>query len=812
MRLCSVISTALLFGHVFAINNDPWEEAQTLMFKMHKKTDVIKDQPRDIVGGNDISVYIPVNYNDSQEEDHYSAFWNNTDNKESQHLYHLLLESSTNHNNTEATKTLAEMHFYSNYGIPHNKMFAFHFLNRYNEMTEHQDAEMLFQQAVAYATGLFGTIPVDSAKALLYYQRSARLGNLKAKQVLAYKYYSGINVPRDFNRALILYKDIAEELRSTFSEEEWLYHFPYDESFSVRIPDFKDGLLGTGLSRTSISTYRRKAARPDITSSVLTSINNGKIVLKFGSMDTSNPFAVDETEDSDNRLVDIYYTAADDYTGTYTTDRNVSRAMMILEATYQQFDEEVGYLDNLQRFFYGKCLDLLGHIYFTGEAQEQPNIVLAEKMLKRAALVVEAASSVKSSANIDLGLISQYFLHNDTRAIEHYKLGRDKTSNNGIVEYQLAKLSEKYPEKFLGDPYTLKQYAASKGFLPAKYEFALLAEKGEKRMYNCEDTAYRYKAFVEYNEGIMTPHLKTAFNELLLGNTESALWLYAQAAEQGYETAQVSAAYLLYQTPYELEDAPTISDDRKLTAVTYYSRAFKQGNIDAGVVAGDVYYSLSQYEKAFSLYQGAALKFSSQAIWNLGYMYEYGLGVPMDFHLAKRYYDQVLEHNDKLYLAIKLNVVKLQVKSFVHRVFGQDALPYAQFEKCRVWFFQTLRSLKEAVDGADYLWFLHSPHSTGPDKMRKVVIESGNDNIDGDDSVGEGIFPGLGIVSDDIMTLVVICLFLFGSFIIRNLIAARGWNVQLNGVQLNGGGNPPQDQAQANPMPRGNFNVQIFAI
>ena len=38
----------------------------------------------------------------------------------------------------------------------------------------------------------------------------------------------------------------------------------------------------------------------------------------------------------------------------------------------------------------------------------------------------------------------------------------------------------------------------------------------------------------------------------------------------------------------------------------------------------------------------AGLHPSAQALFNMGYMHEYGLGVPMDYHLAKRYYDEAL--------------------------------------------------------------------------------------------------------------------------------------------------------------------------
>ena len=45
----------------------------------------------------------------------------------------------------------------------------------------------------------------------------------------------------------------------------------------------------------------------------------------------------------------------------------------------------------------------------------------------------------------------------------------------------------------------------------------------------------------------------------------------------------------------------------------------------------------SRYERAAGYYQTAAdTQTSAMAYWNLGYMYENALGVPRDWHLAKR--------------------------------------------------------------------------------------------------------------------------------------------------------------------------------
>lgn len=821
MKISACVTSWLLIGPLYVAAKDPWPQANEIMLKLVKRPDPIRDQPPEIVNTKDISFYTPIDYYEDQAERNYKLFWDEKADPLQKKLYQLLTESSNEYNNINATYTLSQMHLYRNYGIPDNKTLAFHYLDKYNNLTEHTVSETLFQQAVAYSTGLFGAIPVDSAKGVLFYQRAARLGDLHAKQVLANKYYNGINVPRDFNRALILYREIADQLKARYTDDQWSFQLPYEESFNVRLSDFEEGLLGPGLNSVPLSTSRKKSARPDITSSVLTNINGGHVVLRFRSMDRANAFSVDEGGESDDQLVDIFYTALDEYRGTYTKDRDVQKARLILEATFKEYDADVGYLDNLQRFFYGKCLDLLGHIYFTGESLEKPDILLAEKYLRRSILVVETTSTVKSSANIDLGLIYQYYYYNDKKAIEFYRRGRKNDINNGIVEYQLSHLTEQYPDLITSDSFMLMKDANSRGYLPAKYEFSKMAELGVKEKFNCEETAYSYKSFVEENESIMAPQLRVAFNELLLGNTEVALWAYAQAAEQGYEMAQISAAYLLYQIPYKLDNPPNTTNARKLAAITYYARAFKQDNIDAGVVAGDVYYDMGKYEKAFSIYHSAAKRYSSQAIWNLGYMYEYGLGVPVDYHLAKRYYDLVLEYNSKSYLAVKLNVAKLKIKTFLIWLIGEDRFPHAKFDQIRMKAFNLLKTGKYLLNSC-YNWTIYKDQSDAGFRIpHKTVVESGFDTMRGfdhDDNDNKSFLENLGFYSEDIFSLVFVVIFFFGSFFLRHLAARRGWNMQVNGIQV-GQGNQNRDEGNNNandgeiqPQIFGNFNVQIFAI
>jgi SEL1 protein len=141
----------------------------------------------------------------------------------------------------------------------------------------------------------------------------------------------------------------------------------------------------------------------------------------------------------------------------------------------------------------------------------------------------------------------------------------------------------------------------------------------------------------------------------------------------------------------------TPSNDTAKLALTQWTRAAAQRNIDALVKVGDYFYhglgvsddaESTRYEKAARYYQSAVdTQMSALAMWNLGWMYENGVGVPQvrgpeyvcdyhplihcqDFHLAKRHYDLALETNSEAYVPVMLSLGKLYLRSFWHTLMG----------------------------------------------------------------------------------------------------------------------------------------------
>lgn len=810
---------------------DPWDEVSSFLQGKLRKLDVTNPNAYDMNDNEqDATFYVSMDYHEEEERSEYESVWQyyneNSDQDWHKSVYDKLLVSADQFNNTEAMYKLSQINLWGQYGYPHNKSIAFQYLQKFNDMTSYENSSALFDLAVAYSTGLFGTLPVDVARGLLYFQRSARLGDLKAKQVLAYRYFSGYSVARDVDKALLLYKEIAEEIKKKYSEEQWNMVFPYIESYIVRIPDFDEGLLGKGLSTVPLSVRRKKTTRPPFAGSSnlkpIGDVGYGEVVMQFKfNAGNGNPgsFVISDSEHED-RLVELFYTAWDLYKGTYTRGRDCDKAKRLLLQVYKTYDAEVKYMDNLQKFFYVKSLDLLAHMYFTGEGFERPNVQAALDLFDRSEKILEGAEISRTASEVDKGLISQYYFNNTLGALKHYKKAKESGNAHGILFYQLGKLSEKNPELKIGDPYLYMQEASSQQYLPAQYEFAKMVESNELRKYSVEDITRLYKAFVEENENIMAPHLRLGFSELLGGSSEVSLYAYAQAAEQGYEAAQISAAYLLYQLPYKFDDPPETTIERKTMAISYYTRAFKQGNTDAAVVAGDIYFQMKNYTKALSLYQSAALKFSAQALWNIGYMYEHGLGVEKDFHLAKRFYDQILEHNQKLYFAVKASVMKLQLKSWFMWLNGKelDNISIDQEQESTVVrpFFDRLVQLLKNL----------SRETRGDNKKKnqhRILKEK--------KTPSQGIMERFGLQTEDLLTMVCV-LIIFAISMFFRTVAPRGqWNVRINGVNIAGGnalgeeGNPENEneeddenddegraRARNNFGFGNNFDVQVFAI
>ena len=89
---------------------------------------------------------------------------------------------------------------------------------RHAQLTGNSTSQSML--AFFYATGYKDTVPIDQAKALLYYTFAAHTGEKGAQMALGYRFWAGIGVNDDCKQALDWYRaaaDICEKIPLFFN-------------------------------------------------------------------------------------------------------------------------------------------------------------------------------------------------------------------------------------------------------------------------------------------------------------------------------------------------------------------------------------------------------------------------------------------------------------------------------------------------------------------------------------------------------------------------------------------------------------------
>ncbi|GMM34489.1 ubiquitin ligase complex subunit [Saccharomycopsis crataegensis] len=322
---------------------------------------------------------------------------------------------------------------------------------------------------------------------------------------------------------------------------------------------------------------------------------------------------------------------------------------------------------------------------------------------------------------------------------------------------------------------TYLQQAAYSGSNNALYDLARLYEADFASGLSCTEIVKIYKSFVEKLEN-KVGNLDWALQRVLIEDYENAILSYSIAAEMGIETAQSSVASLLWQPKRSIDRVlelaleesvndkslesessmasnssllKNLAESRLHMAANYLTKSSQQQNIDSSVLLGDMYYynllnssNLSTEDngpgKAAAFYQLSSLQQSSQASWNLGYMYENGIGVEKDFHLAKRYYDLALVNHPEASLPVQLSLIKLGFKKWLYGLCGWEVSNQNdEVEIKKTWgdWWETLvsqrRGWNEILEGSDDATRSDSDNNLG------TLMDEGNDQIEGELTASE---------------------------------------------------------------------------
>ena len=559
-----------------------------------------------------------------------------------------LLEGAARNNNSDAMFLLAEMNFYGNYTHPRNYKQAFRRYHDLSSLTGNSTAQ--YMVGFMYATGIGEAVERNQAKALMYHTFAAGDGNTRSEMTTAFRHHSGIGTPRNCNEAVQYYKRVADKaIAYSRSGPPGGLAIQRD---AYRLADEEGGVYGEGASAVSSGAYANKAAvNSDQNAAFEDVLEYLDLMSRKG--DLTATFSLGRLH----------------YDGTRKMKRNLRTArayFMIVARKHWAKDGSVLSDDN-HGVIASKAAAYLGRIFLRGEGTEQ-SFEKALTWFKRGLANGDAA------CQYELGLMSLhgYGVRKDpVIAASYFKAAAEQDSS--AAQVQLGKL-------FLdqGDVPAATRYfelAVRHAHIEAFYHLAELSNNGIGRERSCGLATVYYKAVGEKAEAIHSSfeEANRAYED---GDKETAMVGYMMAAEQGYEHGQANVAYMLDEhtsilplgslLPWHRPISPLLRN--ALLALIYWTRSAKQGNIDSMVKMGDHYlggYGINvDVEKAATCYHSAAeLQQSAQAMWNLGWMHENGIGVEQDFHLAKRFYDQALETNTESYLPVKLSLLLLRVRS-----------------------------------------------------------------------------------------------------------------------------------------------------
>ncbi|KAK6522659.1 ERAD-associated protein [Arthrobotrys megalospora] len=554
--------------------------------------------------------------------------------------------------NPDALYLLAEMNFYGNWSHPKNTATAFGFYKELASLTGNSTAQNMI--AFMYATGYGGIIQKDQAKALLYHTFAALGGNARSEMTLAYRYHAGISTPRNCDEAAFFYKRVADKAMAYYhSGPPGGHYLPRNNH---KIVDEIGGTYGAG---ASFGHTGRVAKRNDHNSlSLIDDIIEYLLLL-------SNKGDLGAT----NQLAKLYYE------GPRGLARDLRKArdlyFQLAKKMWTKDGKEIKDPSDAVLDVASKAAGYLGRMYLRGEAVPQ-DFALARRWFARGLKYSDTISQHGMAYLYENGLAG--LEKNAEKATKLYKSAAE--DDYGPAQVAIGKIF--YGRGEYGVANKWFELATRHGEVEAYYYLAEINNQGNGRERSCGMATLYFKHVAEKVEALQAP-LEWSHRMYKNGNKDAAILGFMMAAEQGYESGQANTAYLLdeLKSRFPLDWWRVRRNDalEQELALMYWTRSAKQQNIDSYVKMGDYYLAgvgtEIDTEKAAACYNAASeFQQSAQALWNLGWMHENGIGVEQDYHLAKRYYDQALETNTEAYLPVTMSLMKLRARSFWNTVSG----------------------------------------------------------------------------------------------------------------------------------------------
>ncbi|MBN3312648.1 SE1L1 protein, partial [Atractosteus spatula] len=521
-----------------------------------------------------------------------------------------------------------------------------------------------------YAAGL--GVNSSQAKALVYYTFGALGGNLVAHMILGYRYWGGIGVPQSCESALTHYRLVANHVASDISLTGGSVVQRVRLLDEVENPGVASGMLEEDL----IQYYQFLAEKGDVQAQVgLGQLHlhggrgveqNHELLLQYDYFQGKQFVTVFDKEYVNlMKATDMGHTKAMEKVayamlfGDYMK-QNIPQAKELFEkleiegspkAQTRAFD----YFNQAANAGNTHAMAFLGKMYSEGSDAVPQNNETALQYFKKAA---DLGNPVGQSGLGMAYLYGRGVPVNYDLALKYFQ----KAAEQGWVDGQLQLGTMYYNGIGVKRDYkqALKYFnlASQAGHILAFYNLAQMHATGTGVMRSCHTAVELFKNVCE--RGRWSERLMNAYSSFKEGDSDSAVVQYLMLAEQGYEVAQSNVAFILDQ-----KEAKIFSENETYPrALLHWNRAAAQGYTVARIKLGDYHFygygTDVDYETAVIHYRLASeQQHSAQAMFNLGYMHEKGLGIKQDIHLAKRFYDMAAEASPDAQVPVFLALCKL---------------------------------------------------------------------------------------------------------------------------------------------------------
>ncbi|KAI9316211.1 hypothetical protein BX666DRAFT_1859377, partial [Dichotomocladium elegans] len=553
---------------------------------------------------------------------------------------------------------------FAKYGHPRNYSAAFDY---YRELAATGNATAQQMVGFVYATGIGHVVERDQAQALLYHTFAAHGGDTAAELTLGYRHLLGIGTEQKCQDAVYYYQRVAEKAIEYFLSGPPGGHT--QPPAKVRLSDEVGGVYGYG---ASVMTDRRH--RPFAASSER-SVSIDEVLQYWRYMaQTKGDF------EAQLMLGQIYYQGTRSIPQDYREAHFFFKQVIDKLTSVKRSDTAI---NSKRGRAIGQAAGYLGKMYWRGEGVEADPEIAYQWFYIGAELGDSICQNGLGMMYLDGVVVPK----NREKAIEYFKLSASQDNPEAQVNLAMEYVKQ---ESTLTHAIRYFTLAAEVKHPLAQWYLANLHQAGIGVPKSCQMAVSFYKSIAERCDWLH-PVVETAYTAYMNGKKEDALLYYMIAAEHGYEIAQSNVAYMLdtdtqllkLQHIFETTKVEDRDHDAEEYALIYWSRSANQNNVDSRVKMGDYYFrgigTDVDYEKAAACYRIAAeVELSPMAMWNLGWMYENGLGVPKDFHLAKRWYDNAVSTNPDAYLPVKLSLLKLYFRYYwgwiTRTETGQDLL------------------------------------------------------------------------------------------------------------------------------------------